>query len=239
MPAVFSRKPGCLNPARSGPDGWPTKSDLWQEDAVALSRSENMARIHSADTRPELIVRKVLHRAGVRYRLHVPTPGGKADVAIASKRFALFIDGCFWHGCPEHYVRPRNNPEFWARKLRENVERDRRQSHALARDGWRFIRVWEHELVEDPTRVVERIQKALSSGAQRRRSNWRVVEVTTERDGLETREHEDLFDPSKRLTTVRKRNTAKTGRVRLGRRQLSAPVAKSAAGVNQRERKSG
>ena len=187
-------------------------------------------------------MRRELHRAGLRYRLQVRTPGGKADLAIAAQKFALFIDGCFWHGCPEHYVHPRNNGPFWDRKLRENVDRDRRQTLALANEGWRFVRVWEHEVRENPLGVVERIQTALSRQKPTRGNGWRVVLVKPASEGgvVEEREHEDLLNAKKRMTTVRDRSTAKTGRVAKGQvRHMSDPVAKKAAGGSHHGRKSG
>src|SRR4051794_31349953 len=104
-----------------------------------------MSRIRGANTTPELIVRRGLWKCGLRYRLHAKTPGGKADIVVPSAKFALFIDGCFWHGCPEHYVRPGSRNEFWDAKLRENVDRDRRQTLKLDAEGWTVVRVWEHE----------------------------------------------------------------------------------------------
>ena len=121
----------------------------------ALSRSENMSRIKAEDTSPELTIRKGLWAAGYRYRLHFKTPGGKADLVIPSIKFALFIDGCFWHGCPEHYVRPRTKHEFWDAKLTENTTRDRKQTLALEAEGWLVLRVWEHEVVENPGTVLD------------------------------------------------------------------------------------
>jgi len=196
----------------------------WQEVRVALSRSENMSRIRSADTEPELIVRRALTQAGLRYRLHQKTPGGKADLVIPSKQFALFIDGCFWHGCPEHYVHPRSNWPFWDKKLRENVDRDRRQTKALIEASWRFLRVWEHEVHEAPLSVVERIRKQLD-GARRARAGWRVVYVRPTEDGAvtERRVHEDLINPKRVLETVRERVTAKRGRVKRGTQVATRP----------------
>ncbi|MBL8909278.1 MAG: very short patch repair endonuclease [Archangium sp.] len=199
---------------------------------MALTRSENMSRIRSADTEPELIVRRALTAAGLRYRLHQKTPGGKADLVMPSQKFALFIDGCFWHGCPEHYVHPRSNWPFWDAKLRENVDRDRRQTKALVSEGWKFLRVWEHEVREAPLKVVERIQKQLD-GARRAKAGWRVVFVRPEGEGstLERRLHEDLADAAKQLTTVRQRVTAKKGRVAKGVvSHLSVPAAKKSGG---------
>lgn len=98
---------------------------------MPLTRSENMARIRGKDTAPELVIRRGLWKAGIRYRLQTKTPGGKADFVVPARKLALFVDGCFWHGCPEHYVRPRTSNPFLDSKLRENVDRDRRQSEQL------------------------------------------------------------------------------------------------------------
>ena len=177
-----------------------------------------MSRIRSVDTAPELVVRKALTAAGVRYRLHRKTPGGKADLVVPGERFALFVDGCFWHGCPEHYVHPRTNWNFWDKKLRENVDRDRRQAAALTAEGWRFLRVWEHEIIEEPLKVVKRVEQQLAGG-RRARTGWRVVFVrpVEETPSLERRVHENLVDGARTMTTLRDRVTAKTGRVRKGR----------------------
>ena len=113
---------------------------------MGMTRSENMARIHSSDTRPEVILRHALWRAGLRYRLNAKTPSGRADLVFRRGQLAVFVDGCFWHGCPDHYVRPRNREHFWAKKLRENVARDRRQTVTLEALGWRVYRIWEHDV---------------------------------------------------------------------------------------------
>lgn len=85
----------------------------------------------SQHTRPEVLLRQALWRAGLRYRLHTRTPVGRPDIVFPRQKVAIFIDGCFWHGCPEHYVRPRSRPEFWAAKLLTNFERDHRQTREL------------------------------------------------------------------------------------------------------------
>lgn len=173
-----------------------------------------MARIKGKDTEPELIVRRALRAAGLRYRLQVKTPGGKADLVIAKSKVALFVDGCFWHGCPEHYVRPRTSKAFWDTKLRENVDRDRRQTLALDAEGWLVVRVWEHELREDPARVAKAIVASLGK-RPRPRPHWRVVKVTwlDPVAGLERRQLEELRDGEKRQLEERVRSTRKVGRV--------------------------
>jgi DNA mismatch endonuclease (patch repair protein) len=206
---------------------------------VVLSRSENMSHIRSANTEPELIVRRALHRAGFRYRLHVRTPGGKADLVIKSKRFALFIDGCFWHGCPEHYVRPRSNSDFWDKKLRANVDRDRRQTLALLDDGWTILRVWEHEVREAPLDVIDRVMRSLAA-PHKPTGGWRVVRVRSTGNGAEeVRSQEDLLTPSRTRYVVRVRTTAKTGRVRGAVRKMSETPCVMGADETQARRRSG
>jgi DNA mismatch endonuclease (patch repair protein) len=80
-----------------------------------------------------------------------------------AKKVCIFIDGCFWHGCPEHYVRPRSRDGFWADKLRANVCRDLRQTRELSEAGWLVLRFWEHEVEVNPTNCVDKVTKALMS----------------------------------------------------------------------------
>lgn len=117
-------------------------------------RSKMMSRIRSRDTKPELILRQALWRRGLRYRVNFKTPAGRADLAFPARSVAVFVDGCFWHGCPEHYVKPRNDASFWKSKLQENVARDERQTYWLEHNGWCVLRFWEHEVYVDLARVV-------------------------------------------------------------------------------------
>lgn len=100
-------------------------------------------------TRPEVALRSELHRRGLRFRkdLLVAVGGRKVrpDVVFTQVRVAVFVDGCFWHGCPEHHVVPRSNRDYWVPKLRRNVERDRATDECLSGAGWLVLRVWEHE----------------------------------------------------------------------------------------------
>lgn len=95
------------------------------------------------------------------WRRHQPLPG-KPDFAWRSERVALFVDGCFWHGCPRHYRRPSANVEFWVEKLRQNVARDRRVSRALRAQGWIVIRVWECRVHSSIS--INRIRRGLGAG---------------------------------------------------------------------------
>jgi DNA mismatch endonuclease Vsr len=104
----------------------------------------------SVDTGPELMLRRLLFRRGLRYRKHRVIPAGdqriKPDIAFISARVAVFVDGCFWHGCKEHRSVPKTNREFWDRKFAANQERDRRQTTALHEEGWQVVRCWEHDV---------------------------------------------------------------------------------------------
>jgi DNA mismatch endonuclease, patch repair protein len=116
-------------------------------------RAANMRAIRRTGTKPELALRSALHRQGYRcrkdYRLDLAE--GKRvrpDIAFTARRVAVFVDGCFWHACPEHGSKPANNVWYWEPKLRRNVERDRAADAALAAAGWEVVRVWEHEPLE-------------------------------------------------------------------------------------------
>jgi DNA mismatch endonuclease (patch repair protein) len=113
------------------------------------------------DTRPEQALRSVLQNRGLRFRKHYPlAPAGRcrADIVFTRARVAVFVDGCFWHGCPEHGTRPRTNSAYWSAKIDRNVARDRDQNLLLERSGWRVVRVWEHE---DVSSAADRVERAL------------------------------------------------------------------------------
>jgi DNA mismatch endonuclease (patch repair protein) len=103
------------------------------------------------DTEPELAVRRLLHRAGLRYRVDFrPTDlvRSRADVVITKHKVAVFIDGCFWHSCPIHATRPGANADYWLPKLARNVDRDAKATRALQSLGWTVLRFWEHQAAE-------------------------------------------------------------------------------------------
>jgi DNA mismatch endonuclease, patch repair protein len=116
-------------------------------------RSANMRAIRRADTKPEIALRRALHRQGYRFRkdYRLDLADGKRvrpDIAFTARRVAVFVDGCFWHACPEHGGKPANNVWYWEPKLRRNVERDRSADAALDAAGWSVVRIWEHETLE-------------------------------------------------------------------------------------------
>jgi DNA mismatch endonuclease (patch repair protein) len=121
-------------------------------------RSANMRANRRKDTKPELALRRALHAQGYRYRkdyrLELPGTRVRPDIAFTARRVAVFVDGCFWHCCPEHGSQPANNTWYWAPKLARNVERDRAADAALAAAGWSVVRVWEHESLEAAVAVV-------------------------------------------------------------------------------------
>ncbi len=163
---------------------------------MPLSRSENMARIRGADTTPELRLRTALAAIGFVQDASARAPVGRPDVVLGTTRVAVFIDGCFWHGCPVHYVRPRSRGEFWAQKLVENVTRDRRQTLALEAAGWRVVRAWEHDVFEHLEPVVERVRLA-ARGQSLTEDELRVVlvEAIDETRNVERRHLERLREP--------------------------------------------
>jgi DNA mismatch endonuclease (patch repair protein) len=122
-------------------------------------RSAQMGRIRGRDTKPELIVRRLVHRMGYRYRLHVSHLPGRPDLVFPSRRKIIFVHGCFWHQHPacRDATLPRSRTEFWSTKLRQNVQRDTRQLHVLKRLGWDILVIWECEASDEelPRRLVD------------------------------------------------------------------------------------
>jgi len=109
--------------------------------------SAKMSTLARRDTAPELALRRELHRRGLRYRTQVKVPGNNRrtiDIAFTRVRLAVYVDGCFWHGCPEHHVRPKANAEWWDWKIGNNIRRDHSTDHELHAAGWQVMRVWEH-----------------------------------------------------------------------------------------------
>jgi len=112
------------------------------------------------DTAPELALRRTLHAAGHRFRVVYKVPGNQRrtiDIAFTKARVAVFVDGCFWHGCPEHGTKPRANSEWWTTKLAANKARDADTDRLLQEAGWRVVRIWEHEDVPTAVAKVEAV----------------------------------------------------------------------------------
>ena len=122
-----------------------------------------MSRQARRDTAPELALRRVLHARGRRYRLCYPVPGlprRTIDIAFPGPKVAVFVDGCFWHGCPAHGTDPKANDVWWAEKLTRNAERDRETVAALTARSWLVMRVWEHENASEAADRVEDVLRA-------------------------------------------------------------------------------
>jgi DNA mismatch endonuclease, patch repair protein len=114
----------------------------------------------SRNTKPELALRKALHRLGLRYRAGIrPVPSVRrtADVVFTRAKVAVFVDGCFWHGCPAHYVASASNTQYWDTKIQHNQERDRETDELLGAAGWRVVRIWEHDSPEAAAIAVKQI----------------------------------------------------------------------------------
>jgi DNA mismatch endonuclease (patch repair protein) len=132
--------------------------------------SRMMARVRHKDSKAELALRRALHAAGVRYRLHAPDVLGRPDIVIRSRRLAVFVDGDLWHGNPDE-VRRRGRAslaelfptrtEWWVAKIERTVARDREVTEALRRQGWTVLRLWEHDVLRDPAGAAARVRRAL------------------------------------------------------------------------------
>lgn len=121
-------------------------------------RSRNMQANRRTDTKPELALRSALHAAGLRFRKDLRLDLGSArvrpDIVFTRAKVAVFVDGCYWHCCPDHGTRPKTNADYWTPKLERNVERDREHDKALTEAGWKVVRVWEHVPVADAVETI-------------------------------------------------------------------------------------
>jgi DNA mismatch endonuclease, patch repair protein len=126
-------------------------------------RSWNMSRIRSADTKPEIVLRSVLHRMGFRFRVHRRGLPGRPDIVLPKYRTVIFVHGCFWHQHPRcnEAERPKSNTKYWTVKLDDNVKRDMKNRRALRKEGWKVFRFWECEIEKAPIRIAMQIAKEL------------------------------------------------------------------------------
>ncbi|MEU4360491.1 very short patch repair endonuclease [Promicromonospora sp. NPDC023987] len=128
--------------------------------------SARMSRARRRDTAPEVALRRELHARGLRYRVAYPVPGQRRrtiDITFTRLKVAVFVDGCFWHGCPEHGTKPRSNSAWWQEKLAANAARDADTDRALTELGWLVIRVWEHDLDLRAADLVEKCVRGRSA----------------------------------------------------------------------------
>ncbi|MEC4018122.1 very short patch repair endonuclease [Streptomyces sp. H27-D2] len=150
---------------------WTPPEGSW---ASSAANRRNMQAIRSRDTKPEQLIRRLVHAQGLRYRVCAKPLADlrrTADIVFRPARVAVFVDGCYWHGCPEHYVSPKTNPDYWSEKVARNIARDRDTDQQLADAGWLALRFWEHE---SPDECALAISVAVSS----RRHQLRVDRET-------------------------------------------------------------
>jgi len=138
--------------------------DIWSR----AKRSEVMSKIRSVHTAPEILLRKELSARGYRYRLHLKTIPGRPDISFPFSRMAVFVNGCFWHGCSQHYIAPKTNALFWQKKLRDNKQRDRVRRRQLKRAGWTVLEFWEHDVELDPSLCAAKIEASIKRVRTRR-----------------------------------------------------------------------
>ncbi len=124
-------------------------------------RSHIMSSIRSKNTKPELKIRKMLWPLGKRYRVHDKSVFGTPDISNKSRKVAVFIDGCFWHGCKRCYTEPKTNSKFWRDKILHNKERRKKVIRVLKKENWTIIQFWEHQIERDPLTVLMKISNVL------------------------------------------------------------------------------
>jgi len=153
-----------LPPASSNPVGYEPPAGSW---ASSAANRKTMQANRSRDTRPELAVRSAVHARGLRYRVAVrPIRGVRrsADLVFPRARVAVFLDGCFWHGCPEHFHLPATNPDYWGPKIAANAARDVETDRLLVAEGWTVLRFWEHSVaVEAATQIEGVVRERLAA----------------------------------------------------------------------------
>jgi len=131
----------------------PTASSEHVKSSMKGNRGKN--------TKPELLLRSELHKAGLRFRIHYNLIG-KPDIVFPSKRLAVFVDGCYWHGCHKCYKEPKTNTEYWKNKIARNQQRSKTVNRQLNRNGWSVMRIWEHEVLKNSHGVILKVQKRLT-----------------------------------------------------------------------------
>jgi DNA mismatch endonuclease (patch repair protein) len=121
-------------------------------------RSEIMSNIRSKWTAPEKKMHGLMKSRKIRHKMH-PKIAGSPDIVLKDSKTAVFIHGCFWHKCPKCYREPKSKREYWVPKIDRNVKRDRKNASTLRKAGWKVVRVWEHDIMRDALKCVERILK--------------------------------------------------------------------------------
>ena len=204
------------------PDAITSRRSSERNQHMGLSRSQQMSRIRSTETSPERRLRAAVWRAGLRYRLYSRSLAGKPDLVFHAAKVVVFIDGCFWHGCPDHYVPPRSRDEYWSEKLRTNVLRDIRRTVELESAGWRVVRVWECEVEVDLDGAVSKVVAAVRSKRWVSPPDWRVVRVDAIGEE-EKRTLRRLHGGEDERVELRYRSFVRQGRAARARREPVAP----------------
>ena len=126
------------------------------------TRSRIMSKIRATNTKPEIKIRKILYKSGHKgYRLNYKKAPGKPDICYVGKKVAIFIDGCFWHGCPKCYKKPASNKKYWDEKIKTNKKRDRKVNSALKKGNWTILRFWECEVNKETENIFTKLEKVL------------------------------------------------------------------------------
>lgn len=178
-----------------------------------------MRAVKQRDNASELSIRSILHRHGLRFRVHrhlIPGRSRTVDVVLAKAKIAVFVDGCFWHSCPRHATLPKANREWWRAKLQANKTRDRQTDRALVRLGWRVMRIWEHEAADA---AAQKIINA-ASASQMQRSTASVLSFEANKMRLKTVK-ENLVDAKRAAAQA-----AKNARRRFPRKRLRGEAQK-------------
>jgi DNA mismatch endonuclease (patch repair protein) len=156
--------------ARSVLEGYPVRRTHMDSSSPDIDPPPSPSRVRimrgnkSRDTKPELALRRAIWAAGLRgYRVHRKGLPGSPDIAFGRARLAIFVDGCFWHGCPACYRAPKTRSEFWRIKVETNQRRDRRDEARLTELGWSVIRIWECELRADPAAFAAEVRSLVSA----------------------------------------------------------------------------
>lgn len=165
-PAERAQRPGAKK-TTADQSGTDTKADAMASWATSPATRRAMQSNRRRDTAPEMAIRRRVHAAGLRYRVDarpLPTARCTADMIFTRARVAVFIDGCFWHGCADHYRPPASNTTYWIGKVTRNRERDRLANDALIAVGWTVLRIWEHEAPESAARRIEAAVRGAVAG---------------------------------------------------------------------------
>jgi len=170
-PSELSGEPPAARDAilvKIDPPGARPGADRATSWATSPATRRAMQANRRRDTAPELAIRHLVHASGLRYRVDtrpLPTARHTADMIFTRARIAVFIDGCWWHGCPQHYRPPSSNTSYWAAKVARNRERDKLADEALAEADWTVIRIWEHEPPElAANRIIRAVRDAADEG---------------------------------------------------------------------------